>query len=89
MLLCDKFPSIHMSKMNIVVSYITKILKLRDQFVAKRTVVKYKELVYISLNPLLPSWRILFKVFVLLRTRHPLQIFGMTLCRKRLGLTRV
>jgi len=89
MLLCDKFPSIQMSKTNIVVSYLTKILKLRDQFVAIREVVKYKELVYIALNPFVPSWRLLFRVFALLRTRHSLQIFGMTLCRKRLGLSHV
>jgi hypothetical protein len=45
--------------------------------------VEDKELVSIALNGLVPSWRLLFRVFVLVRIYHHLQSFGMILCRKK------
>jgi hypothetical protein len=47
----------HMSKTNIVVSYMTRITKLRDQLGAIGTKVEDKELVSIALNGLVPSWK--------------------------------
>ena len=46
-----------MSKENIVVSYLAKITVLRDQLAPIGIVMEDKELVFIALNRLVPSWR--------------------------------
>jgi hypothetical protein len=55
MLLRNQLSTIHMSKTDTVVSYLTKITELRDQLVAIGTQVEDQELVSISLNGLVPS----------------------------------
>jgi hypothetical protein len=46
-----------MSKTDNVVSYMAKIIELRDQLSAIGMKVEDKELVSIALNGILPSWR--------------------------------
>jgi hypothetical protein len=57
MLLQNKLSTIHISKTDIVVSYLARITKSRDQFHAIRIVVEDKESVSIALNGLVVSWR--------------------------------
>jgi hypothetical protein len=45
-----------MSKTDTVVSYLTKVIELRDQLVTIGMKVEDKELVSIALNGLAPSW---------------------------------
>jgi hypothetical protein len=47
-----------MSKIDNVVSYMAEITELRDQLSAIGTKVEDKELVWIDLNGILPSWKL-------------------------------
>jgi hypothetical protein len=57
MLLRNKISTIHMSKTDIVVSYLAKTTELRDQFTAIGTKVEDKELLPIALEGFAPSWK--------------------------------
>jgi hypothetical protein len=58
MLLRNKLLTICMSKIDNVVSYMAEITELRDQLSAIGTKVEDKELVWIDLNGILPSWKL-------------------------------
>jgi len=57
MLLLGKLLAMCMSKIDIVVSYLFKIIELRDLLATIGIVVEDKELVSIALNRLVPYWR--------------------------------
>ena len=57
MILQNKLSTICMSKIDTMMSYLARITKSSDQFLAIRIVVEDKELVSISLNELVVSWR--------------------------------
>jgi hypothetical protein len=56
MLLQNQLSVIHMSKIDTMVSYLTRISELKDQLATIGTMVEDQELVSIALKGLAPSW---------------------------------
>jgi hypothetical protein len=85
MILREKLKSIKMTKIENVVTYLTRLTQVRDELGVVGEAIADNDLVRTILNGVSKQWVVLWRAFLLERSFPVGNVFGMTLYRRRPG----